>query len=66
MANEYRITHALVEGLRDGIPKARTTHALVEGLRDGIPKARITHALVEVLRTGERGLSSADRILMLF
>ena len=66
MANEYRITHALVEGLRDGIPKARITHALVEGLRDGAPKARITHALVEVLRTGERGLSSADRILMLF
>ena len=66
MANEYRITHALVEGLRDGIPKARITHALVEGLRDGAPKARITHALVEVLRTGERGLSSVDKILMLF
>ena len=49
MADEYRITHALVEGLRGGNPDAR-----------------ITHALVEVLRTGERGLSSVDKILMLF
>lgn len=50
MSGETRITHAIVEVLRDGDPKARITHALTEVLRKGDPKARITHALVEVLR----------------
>jgi len=33
MANEYRITHALAEVLREGDPDCRITHALVEVLR---------------------------------
>jgi len=33
MAGETRITHALVEVLRDGDPDARITHAVVEVLR---------------------------------
>jgi len=51
MAGETRITHAIVEVLRDGDPKARITHALTEVLRKGDPKARITHAAIEVLRS---------------
>ena len=33
MSGETRITHALVEVLREGDPNARITHALVEVLR---------------------------------
>jgi len=53
MANEYRITHALVEVLRKGDPDARITHALAEVIREGDPDARITHALAEVIREGD-------------
>ena len=45
-----RISHGLVEVLREGDPDARITHALSEVLREGDPDVRITHALVEVLR----------------
>ena len=47
---DLRITHAVVEVLRQGDPDLRITHAVSEVLRRGDPDLRITHAVVEVLR----------------
>lgn len=44
-----RVTHATLEVLTQGTPKALVTHAIAEVLVAGTPKARATHLVVGVL-----------------
>ncbi len=46
----FRVSQALIEVLRKGLPKSRITQNAIEVLRSGTPKSRVTQNLVEVLR----------------
>ena len=64
MADEYRITHALAEVLRDGDPDVRITHALVEVLRQGYATYTQTIDIDAILKkTGITKVSQIDAFL---